>query len=870
VTLGSNKMAEINIKIPFKVSARTARLIGRENIATAKGAIIELVKNGYDADSDVSIVYFDNYYSKLHNTISEEYFNNLIAKGVPQNLLLSVYEQNQENIYSIKETCADEARKNLRRCTSQLSSLYIIDTGEGMTQKIIREHWMTIGTDNKAYELFTKSKRVKAGEKGIGRFALDKLGAKCEMITLYNPEFQEDLDENGNPTIFNGYKWNVNWEDFEGEFKTIENVNANLVGLSNGSLYKYIQQIIPNTLLNKITRPINSQHGTILKITELRDNWDDFYVEQIFSDLEILVPPKENTEFSIFLLSSLAPQKYGEIYGSVCDDFDYKLTARADEQQNVHIKISRKEYDIDLIPPEFFTRSAMQKHPYTLDTFRKGYWETTKTFSQLVPGFENVDEDSVFKNIGVFDFSFYYLKKAYASDDAEKFFYKRFKAHERKDWLDKFGGIKLFRDNFRVRPYGERGDAAFDWLTLGSRKVKSPAAVSKAEGGYRVETENVAGSIKISRLTNVDFEDKSGREGLQENKTFQIFKILITNIINEFESDRAYIAREMLAFYNERNKDRIDNEKAEELARKIIEEHKKKQAEKKSQSAIRSTVSNIHEDEKDRNLTIIAQLNEQKDEKIERLKEEQLLLRGLASVGLVLASFRHDLGNIESELKYRFDDFKNLIADRISEADFHGVEDRNNPFKVIEEMKKNDLKMLNWLEFSLSTQKKDKRKRKQLNFKNYFKNLKKEWNTIFENRAIVLDISSMEDIDMRVFEIDFDSIFSNLFVNSIYAFIHSKEDRNREIKISAKTTSKEIIIEYYDNGPGLSKDIINPDIIFTPMFTTKKNQYTGEDEGTGLGMWILKSIVEENDGLVNLLFPKVGFGIRISFPIKYK
>ena len=42
-------------KIPFKVSARTARLIGRENIATSKGAIIELVKNCYDADSDFSI-----------------------------------------------------------------------------------------------------------------------------------------------------------------------------------------------------------------------------------------------------------------------------------------------------------------------------------------------------------------------------------------------------------------------------------------------------------------------------------------------------------------------------------------------------------------------------------------------------------------------------------------------------------------------------------------------------------------------------------------------------------------------------------------------------------------------------------------------
>ena len=41
----------MSTRIPFKVSARTARLIGRENVATSKGAIIELVKNGYDADS---------------------------------------------------------------------------------------------------------------------------------------------------------------------------------------------------------------------------------------------------------------------------------------------------------------------------------------------------------------------------------------------------------------------------------------------------------------------------------------------------------------------------------------------------------------------------------------------------------------------------------------------------------------------------------------------------------------------------------------------------------------------------------------------------------------------------------------------------
>jgi hypothetical protein len=52
-----------------------------------------------------------------------------------------------------------------------------------------------------------------------------------------------------------------------------------------------------------------------------------------------------------------------------------------------------------------------------------------------------------------------------------------FNANDRKDWLNKFGGIKVFRDDFRVRPYGEAKDSAFDWLGLGSRKAKSQSFI---------------------------------------------------------------------------------------------------------------------------------------------------------------------------------------------------------------------------------------------------------------------------------------------------------------------------------------------------------------------------------------------------------
>lgn len=184
-------------------------------------------------------------------------------------------------------------------------------------------------------------------------------------------------------------------------------------------------------------------------------------------------------------------------------------------------------------------------------------------------------------------------------------------------------------------------------------------------------------------------------------------------------------------------------------------------------------------------------------------------------------------------------------------------------------MREQDVKLKSWLAFSLGAARKDKRKRKQLFLKKYFSDFKVDWSSVLNDRGVDLDISNVEDLDMRVFEIDFDSIFNNLLVNTIDAFNSSGNDQ-RFITIAVSSTPKEIIIDYSDNGPGLSKDIDKPEKIFEPLFTTKRNPHSGEEEGTGLGMWLVKSIVEENDGNTKLLYPEQGFSIRITFPVKYK
>lgn len=285
-------------KIPFKVSARTARLIGRENVATAKGAIIELVKNGYDADSRYSIVYINNYFSDLREVVDKAYIDELQSRGCDKQMLSRIYCE-ADGKYVLNNAAANSDIIEFRKFQKKLCELFIVDCGEGMTRQIIESCWMTIGTDNKALNYLTQHKRVKAGAKGIGRFALDKLGEKCEMVTIFDPSVHSDVDAQGKSLGFDGYKWIVNWGEFEGENKTIDDVNATLEGLN----ISYLDCIEASGLPASIKSLLIDQkttHGTILKITNLRDTWEDEVVSQLYDDLGVLVPPSGNDDFQLY------------------------------------------------------------------------------------------------------------------------------------------------------------------------------------------------------------------------------------------------------------------------------------------------------------------------------------------------------------------------------------------------------------------------------------------------------------------------------------------------------------------------------------------------------------------------------------------
>lgn len=341
---------------------------------------------------------------------------------------------------------------------------------------------------------------------------------------------------------------------------------------------------------------------------------------------------------------------------------------------------------------------------------------------------------------------------------------------------------------------------------------------------------------------------------------------MILSIIEVFEEDRAKIASEMKLFYEEIDDNSKGKKYVDDLAKKILEKERTKNNEE-----LENNSSSENHEKEDPDKILLSKRLEDKNEEIENLKEEQKLLRGMASSGIVVASFSHDLSKISQNLNSRVDKLKKILENYISEDDLLDLEDRKNPFYILERIKKQDVKLQNWLHFSLGVARKDKRKTKTLKFKSYFSLLKDDWETIFNNRGIIFNIEEVGNLSMRVYEIDIDSIFNNLIINTINAFIESQNDNDRIIKVKVYDNKNELFIDYIDNGPGLSEDILNHEKIFEPMFTTNLNKHTGEEEGTGLGMWIIKSIVEDNDGDVKLIYPQGGgFGLRVIFPKKYE
>ena len=97
-------------------------------------------------------------------------------------------------------------------------------------------------------------------------------------------------------------------------------------------------------------------------------------------------------------------------------------------------------------------------------------------------------------------------------------------------WLREWSGVSIYRNGFRVWPYGEPQD---DWLGLDQRRVNNPVV--------RLSNNQVIGFVEISRDGNPLLLDQTNREGLSHNAAFEDLRRLVHFFFLEIENHRQSI-----------------------------------------------------------------------------------------------------------------------------------------------------------------------------------------------------------------------------------------------------------------------------------------------------------------------------------------
>lgn len=744
-------------KLPFNVHAYTARLIGRENVSKLEGAMIELVKNTYDADASFCILYYEN----------------------------------------------------------STNTLFIADNGSGMTEKIIKNHWMTIGNSSKKERYKSGKGRIQTGAKGIGRFALDRISDECSMLTISREKRLE---------------WKVNWSDFNSG-TTITDVYAEL----NEVKYSFndFTNNVTNIDFKKLINEEFSETGTIFKLNSLRDKWTSLLIESIKNNLATLIPPELEEIFKLYFFTEETETEKAQVrLNDGLFSYDYKIDFNADSEGLLKIKIHRNEFDFKDDFEQILNNAGFTKEDR--EYFKGLPIEYNMTLAEMLrlrdPDYKNT--------IGSFSGTLYFAKLGDSKEEKKKYYYKDFS--NRRDYRDTFGGIKLYRDNFRVRPYGEPKTSNYDWLLLSQRKAKSPAGVSST-GQWRVHADQMLGAIKISR-TNLELPDQANREGIVETTEFSLLREVLKGIIKLFEEDRQYVIRLLQKYYEFKNETELLEK---EIKAKAEEEERKR--EKREQESKEKDTGN--ESEKD-DFTSTPELIEvskaktvidTKESIIRDLEDENRLLRALATTGIVTNTYIHEIKDSTHKLSLKI-----VMAKEALELD----NDKDGALEYIREANHIKNSFNSWFKVTIESVRRDKRTMKVIELKLLLQDLISSWNDVASNKGIRVNLE-MDELNFKCFPYEIESLFNNLITNSITSFDSARVE-DKEISIKVYDSESGITIDYSDTGVGLSAAYKkNPRLILEPHETDKRNE-NGEPIGTGMGMWVIVKTVNEYNGMIDL------------------
>jgi hypothetical protein len=416
-----------------------------------------------------------------------------------------------------------------------------------------------------------------------------------------------------------------------------------------------------------------------------------------------------------------------------------------------------------------------------------------------------------YKNIGPFSAKFYYLKNKKSTVEIVK----DLKPRKREKLLNDFSGIKIYRDSFKVRPYGDQGQF-YDWLNLSLRQQASPAAASHPTGKWRVSPNQLIGSVAISRMSNPNLHDNANREGMNLNREYDSFVELTDNIISKFEYDRQYALREYALWIGD--KEKKHKARAQEVYEQVMRENAEKERKNKNNKDISEQIPVEHTKEfsRDELKDAIVSLGKEKEKSI---SNEQLMMV-LSATGVMAQTFSHEITRIETDLGSRGQHLRASIDVLLNHEPYTGDEDFN-PYDQIEELDNTDLLLSEWVGLIMDSVGPKRFEIKSVDLKDMIKHIVELWKPLLKRKYIEIDAENLTEVDMKMPEIDMHLLINNFLLNSAYFL--EEADGERKIWIELYLDNGKIILDMKNNGPSLdSKYWQTPDESLDARETSKE------------------------------------------------
>ena len=674
-----------------------AEILGVQNFSTKEAAVLEMVKNAYDAQA-----------KKISIAIS------------PTEIVIS-------------------------------------DNGRGMSLDTIRTHWMHVGKSPKGY---IENGRVLAGSKGVGRFALARLGKSATV----------DSHKSGSSVI----RWSTDWNTC-----TVETIHSKM------------------------------QIGTKIHISELRDKWNKNSSTQLVNFLSRSYVEKDMQIEVNYIDECINVPNYLSDF-IIGRDYVWRIELKYNcKAQKLYYSFMGDEFQESA---QSYCKYNIKSHKSTLSIAYE--LSTMNEFDE-----EKEDIQRGLTSLGDFTAELFFQNKP-ASVDIEKFLYK-----QRSELSRRSSGIILYRNAFSIAGYeGKR-----DWLELGKRSRKSPAAASHPTGSWRVRENQMTGSVSIDKKKNRMLTDLSNRQGMEENLFYKLFVNIITSGISCFERYRQSIIRAI----DTKNKTSLPPNDSPLLNRVLANPKEIASLDASEQQSLVKEIQAQREQTEQQQSTWV--------ETEQRYKYDIRLLNILATLGLRSSSMAHEMNNDRSAIVTNSENIINALKaygywDDLLLPEKTRIQYRNIP-ELLKISRKVETKMVSFMDVMLSEIEKQMFSPMQNDIFAIVNSIIKKW----ENDYAKLDIHLFgeEDTQFWIAEDIIIAILDNLILNSV----QQNDKRNTvTINISFRAFSDKLWFSYADDGVGLvPKYKVDPARILEVHESSR-------EKGHGLGMWIVNNTIEYTGG----------------------